>query len=249
MLYCQCSLKDVMKLIIKYCGLNNDFSTNYLSLTKRITPLATQKSSTLIYHLVTTIVHSGLVKFTGEKSYHPYFSDSHLHDQVFVKLAIDRMLHHIVNFPEHILILIESDNCTSQYKSVQHFADMQSLADEYNTVIIQSYGISADGKGEVDNVEGVAKVTIRQAITAGLHFPNSHEMVEFLTTKFCNHKSPTYNFKEISVEELELQRENARRKVFPTISGSSRLQIMVFKHHETEQHHAYGSCDLLKSYP
>ena len=101
-----------------------------------------------------------MIKFAGEKSYHPYFSDSRQHDQVFVKLAVDKMLNTIINFPDNTTILIASDNCTSQYKSVQHFADMQQLANRYDTTVIRSYGIAAHGKGEVDHVGGIAKVTI-----------------------------------------------------------------------------------------
>ena len=37
-------------------------------------------------------VHSGIVNINVEKSYHPYVSDSRVHDQAFVKLAMIAML-------------------------------------------------------------------------------------------------------------------------------------------------------------
>lgn len=45
-------------------------------------------------------VHSGILKCNGEKSYHPYFSDSRTHDQAFVKNA---------DTDESDYIVIESD--------------------------------------------------------------------------------------------------------------------------------------------
>ena len=61
-------------------------------------------------------VYSGIMKVKGEKSYYPYFSDSLKHDQVFVKKVLEDMLSDI-EIPQETTIVIESDNCTSQYKS------------------------------------------------------------------------------------------------------------------------------------
>ena len=37
-------------------------------------------------------VHSGITKVYGHKSYHPYVSDSKIHDQVFVSEVLFEML-------------------------------------------------------------------------------------------------------------------------------------------------------------
>lgn len=37
-------------------------------------------------------VISGIVKFKSEKTYHPYVSDSRVHDQVFSKQALKEMM-------------------------------------------------------------------------------------------------------------------------------------------------------------
>ena len=61
-------------------------------------------------------VYSGIMKAKGEKSYHTYFSDSLKHDQVFAKKVLEEMLSDI-EIRQETTIVIESDNCTSQYKS------------------------------------------------------------------------------------------------------------------------------------
>ena len=78
-------------------------------------------------------VHSGIMKVKGEKTYHPYFSDSLRLDQVFVKKVLEEMLSDI-EIPQESTIVIESDNCTSQYKSVQHFHNLQEISTKYNSV-------------------------------------------------------------------------------------------------------------------
>ena len=65
-------------------------------------------------------VHSGILKNSGEKSYHLYLSNDCRHDQVFVHLAIEEMLKESEINPE-MHIIIESDNCSQQYKSAPHF--------------------------------------------------------------------------------------------------------------------------------
>lgn len=69
-----------------------------------------------------------------------------------------------IDVPHDTPIIIESDNCSAQYKSTQHFFHLQSLADEQSKIVIRLYGIAGHGKGEVDHVGGVAKVAVRKEI-------------------------------------------------------------------------------------
>ena len=64
-------------------------------------------------------------------------------------------------------VVIESDNCTSQYKSAKSCYDMQEQANKYNVNLIRLYGIAGHGKGEVDHVGGVAKISIHEEIASG----------------------------------------------------------------------------------
>ena len=45
--------------------------------------------------------------------------------------------------------VIESDNCKDQYKSAQHFYDMQQLANKLEKPIIRIYQVEGHGKREV----------------------------------------------------------------------------------------------------
>ena len=65
-------------------------------------------------------VHSGLMKFNGQKTYHPYISSEKKYDHVFVKVAIKEMLAEI-DIKQRITVIIQKDNCTFQYKSCAHF--------------------------------------------------------------------------------------------------------------------------------
>jgi len=86
-------------------------------------------------------VRSGILKLTGENFYHPYLSDNRKHDKKFVLLCFEKMLS-TYDVPENHYIVIGSDNCTSQYKSAEHFYDLQSISDSFNRKIILVYGIA-----------------------------------------------------------------------------------------------------------
>ena len=106
-------------------------------------------------------VHSEIMKVKGKKTYHPYFSDSLKHDQVFVKKVLEEMLPDN-EIPQESTIVIESDNCTSQYKSAQHFHDLQEISTKYNRMLVRVFGIAGHGKGEIDHFGGLAKVAINK---------------------------------------------------------------------------------------
>ena len=146
-------------------------------------------------------MHSGILKYKGEKSYHPYLSDDRTHDQKFAKVVIEEMLSE-VQLKSGEYILIESDNCSSQYKSAEHYHDMQDLCNNANTPLIRVYGISGHGKSEVDHVGGLPKVAIRREITNGAFLSNSAEMVEFLNGKFSDSSEPTYKVVEVDSKKL-----------------------------------------------
>ena len=57
----------------------------------------------------TVIVHSGIVKDSGEKTYHPYLSDDVIQDHVFVGIVLDELLLDID--VDGKVIVLGSDNC------------------------------------------------------------------------------------------------------------------------------------------
>ena len=109
----------------------------------------------------------GILKFKGEKSYHPYLSANRKHDKHFVQLLILEILKK-VDFSENPgYIVIESDNCSYQYKSYAGFHGMQTLANKFQVNVIRIFSITEHGKGEVDHAGGLAKATLQRAIAAG----------------------------------------------------------------------------------
>ncbi|XP_066925552.1 uncharacterized protein [Clytia hemisphaerica] len=204
-------------------------------------------------------VHSGILKTPMCKSYHPYISNDRKHDQAFAQVCIEKMIENIpVEFKDRPII-IESDNCTAQYKSVTHFWLIQDLAKRLDTTIVRVYGIAEHGKGEVDHVGGVAKTSVRREVANGSLFINAGDIVSFLQNKFEEKESPRYVIDEIT-DQAERLRNICRLKNFSSIEGSSKFQVMVFRPNNpkilaaericicSECEESYGSCSLFKEY-
>ena len=133
---------------------------------------------------------SGILKQQGEKSYQPYISQDKKHDQHFVHLVLDEMLGGI-DVSSADSIVIESDNCCSQYKSRTYFESVQQLCNKYNKKVIRAFGIPEHGKGEVDHVGGTAKTTIKRGVATGIH-------LRFVNSKFRDKKDRKYVIREIT---------------------------------------------------
>ena len=65
------------------------------------------------------IVHSGILKNDVSKEYHCYLSDNLIQDHAFVNLVLNEMLE-VINHDQKYII-INSDNCSAQYKCAAHF--------------------------------------------------------------------------------------------------------------------------------
>ena len=139
------------------------------------------------------------------------------------------MLKEIENTAEYIII--ESDNCKSQYKSAAHFASIQSMADFCDKKVLQLFGMAEYGKGEVEHVGGISKTTIRCEIANGGFFSVAEEMVDFHQQKFGDHENPSYFVELIDGKYVNQVRDNAKLKVFHTIEGSSTFQVILFEPH------------------
>ena len=106
-------------------------------------------------------VYSAVLKTSQGKQYHPYLSEDRKHDQQLVKVAIKKVMKHINDNPE--VILLESDNC-KDYKSLESFKETQDTCNDVNIPIIQAYITPEHGKSEMDHVGGFAKTTLRRGI-------------------------------------------------------------------------------------
>ena len=89
-------------------------------------------------------------------------------------------------------IIIENDNCASQYKCVAYFAKLKKIADKYNVPVIRCYGIAGRGRGEVNHEGGLTKVAIRGEVGAGRNLTHTKETLSLLKTKFVEKSNHLY---------------------------------------------------------
>ena len=183
-----------------------------------------QQPQSLYWTQDTVTIHSGISKSKNGKSYHPYVSDCKTHDQVFVDLVMKEMLdEEDLTSPE--CIVVDSDNCTAQYKSAVHFYNLQQISNTYDLPVIRIYGVPGHGKGEVDHVGGMAKVAVHRMAAEGHTFQNAEDITSALHEKFNLYTSPQYHIKEIKV-----QSQNKIKKMnFKTVEGSSNFRVILFK--------------------
>ena len=166
------------------------------------------------------IVHSGILEDSGMKEYHAYLSDDIIQDHVFVSKVLDEML---ADTEHSKTIVIESDNCSSQYKCTAHFFKLQSISNDWNATIIRCYCVAGHGKGGVDHVGGLTTVKIRREVATGYVLQTSSEMVEWLQTKFEIKRDPIYVFKIFNHKSLEAERATEQLKCYATVNGSAKF--------------------------
>ena len=184
-----------------------------------------EEAQTMHWNHKQVTIHSGILKVNQQKSYHPYFSDNLQHDSVFVETAMEKMIGDAC-VVEDSVIVVESDNCCSQYKSANHFASLQNISNREDKQLIRIWSIAGHGKGEVDHVGGVAKIAIRREVAAGEMFASAEEMTDHLVIKFADKSDPKYYYKYITEEELGRKRKSCSS--YKTIEGSSKFQVAVF---------------------
>ena len=119
--------------------------------------------------------HSGIVKVNDYKYYYIHTSEDRNHDNVFVDEVLLQMIEDSPSTTK--TVLINGDNCSNQYKCIQHFSKLQDLGTNKGKTIVCIWSIAGHGKGEVDHVGGLGKVTIRQAIAGGHLVKEVYEMV------------------------------------------------------------------------
>ena len=186
-------------------------------------PMKEQPQS-MYWALKTVTVHSGITKSLEGKTYHPYLSDSVKHDQSFTKIVIKEMLAE-ENIENYDVIVIDSDNCASQYKSALSFYHLQEMSNVHNITIIRMYGVPGHSKGEVDHVGGTVKVMVRKMAASGNSFTCTTDIVQALHGR----TNPCYATKEISEVVLEEAWKKGRSLKICSIEGSSNFHVVVFR--------------------
>ena len=70
---------------------------------------------------------------------------------MFVNCAINEILQEVENFGLYNVIIVESDNRTSQYKSTQHFNDLHQISNQFSKTVIRIYGFAGHRKRNVND--------------------------------------------------------------------------------------------------
>ena len=104
-------------------------------------------------------------------------SDTKKHDQAYVKIVIE-----VADLSD--IILVESDNCTVQYKSAENFHDLQEISEK--KTIEKLLGTLLDMvKERLTMFEVLTKITLsRRKIASSTYLEGASEMVDFLQEVF-----------------------------------------------------------------
>ena len=177
--------RDQLKHYRATSNVMKDFFEGYIDIdfSKNLTVPAKFELQSLHWSHEEITVHSGIIKMNGKKSYHPYLSMDRKHNHSCVEVVLNQML---CTIEAPSTIMIESDNCSSQYKCASHFHATQEISNCYQTKIICVYRIAQHGKGEVDHVSGFAKSAIRRQIRIGGFFIDAEEMVKQLVDQVAS---------------------------------------------------------------
>ena len=109
----------------------------------------------LHWHHKQVTFHSGIVKVDGDKYYYTHISEDRNHDNIF---ADEVLLQMIENSPSPTrTVLINNDNCSNQYKCIQHFSKLQDLATNKDITIVHIWSIAGHGKGGWTTLEGLER--------------------------------------------------------------------------------------------
>lgn len=162
---------------------------------------------------------------TPEKVYHGHLSESRVHDQVYTKESLSRIIRSIPGYEQYV---IRSDNA-GHFKCAQCFYDLQALSNEYSITIVRVYGTSGHGKGEIDSVGGHLKNAIRKKISTGSYILNTDDCLAALADKFEEYQNPSYCFEKIQAEKLIERRNELLKYDFKTVVGSNEFHVLVFR--------------------
>ena len=75
-----------------------------------------------------------------------HLSDEMKHDSAFTSVVV----YHILEQDDPEIIRLESDNCSTQYKSKYVLKQWHLMAQKSEKVVLVYYGVSCHGKGLVD---------------------------------------------------------------------------------------------------
>ena len=117
------------------------------------------------------------------------------------------------------VIIIDSDNYASQYKSGLHFHHLHQITNTSQTSNSHVWDFRA-WEGRSGPCWGTAKVTTRRMAASGKVFFGADNIAEFLNEKSISFKSPRYVIKSVLEKELETACKETRRIKVKAIENS-----------------------------
>ena len=138
-----------------------------------------------------SVLYKSNVKGDHEFLYH--LSNDTNHDSVMTRNVIEDVLIRYPAIVDSGILVLRSDNCSTQYKSRFVFAQLEELAKKYSIDVFWFYD-TPHGRGLVDAMSSFGcKAPIKKAIiTEDAFFNNAEEMHVFLCNHFKDDSSKSY---------------------------------------------------------
>ena len=155
-------------------------------------------------------LHCTVLVFPDGNRYLYHLSDDTNHDSVMTFEVLESIIQEHPELIEGGVLIIKSDNCSTQYKSRHTFMKMSKLAAKYQCNVFWFYGEAGHGRGLVDAMSsfGCKKILRDAIVSEDVWFHNASEMTDFLK---CNNSGPTtkeYYF----IDEAETAKLRRKKK-------------------------------------
>ena len=140
------------------------------------------------FSLHCTVKHTSNEDSPYHYMYH--LSDEMKHDSAFTSVVV----YHILEQDDPEIIRLESDNCSTQYKSKYVLKQWHLLAQKSEKVVLVYYGVSCHGKGLVDAMSAFRlKGPLWRAVaTSDFSYSTSKDIYDFLINKYHNDEIKHY---------------------------------------------------------
>ena len=159
-----------------------------------------------------------------------HLSDDTTHDSVMTIAIIEDLLEKCPDIVKGGILIIRSDNSSTQFKSRFVFAELEKIAKKYGISIFWFYGAAGHGRGLVDAMSSFGcKGPLRKSIITSadeVFFNNAEEMHSFLCTHFSDDITKRYFLVDPEKNATKRRVPKKDRPQNP-IPGSSKLHLVA----------------------
>ena len=171
-------------------------------------------------------LHDCLIIYKGQNKYVYHLSDDTTHDSVMTAEILKTIIDKHPEIIETGILVLRSDNCSTQYKSKFVFKALLDLAEEHSIRIYFFYGEPGHGRGLIDAMAwfGCKGPMRKEIVTKDIWFSNASEMYFFLSDHFRDDTSKEYYV--IDQETTATQRKKGREE--QVINGCKAAHCISF---------------------